>query len=877
MSTVELYDPDIWPLASGEEPSSEHFEAIRRHIWLLENPCAGNLDTTILYGKWVGDASNFEYVEYNIHNWKGWNPGTDYHYGSPIVKYRWGPGTDEVDIFVFFADDTPGDKLDGQPPIIGGQLNKNYWLLSVDPNKYAHFNKNAGRPDIGADARWIVSQHGYKAPPDGPGWMYGYWEAWRELPTHTDPFEQIPHIKQAGIDEARHSPVEQRRNQITQDIRPVMERTYQNGYVGIVPNHTWWVHHDEQEKVSEYVYKSGEPVGSSQIGPSYKDPKYNRAFQDRALHCIEKNYGYLRAVDTEWKQTFNYWSTWGQNLDPDHDGGCPNIENYAQTYRGSFTVGQNYDKGEIVYHNLYWWRCIQDLKNAQASEAPGEPGGADYWAKPRHQPDYISGDPIYVQFASYLFNCNSSAFEKVLKDIGHYDWYWDDRGKGGFPEDPWWLYQKHYYWMTMHKSDPNAGHNITAMKRYPLPSGCWRRVWRHTMCWDDDRDVGQKARLGKIIDIDGEKVSMMWPGDLGPPPGYDEIENYTGELDGYHYNYRLKALIITRENYDNMDPDYKQYFIPEDRLPVSGKSIEQVFRDSYRTRKNSIESRLKARHDPLATEWWQDPETSELKEFPVFEIKADLVNDIKAALEQLTLLRQENTVSEQSYISSAQDGEFSTALAAYDAGIAECEAETNVTATASFYGDVGYVGLVRYDPAPSAHYSPKGSVSINYQTEKAWVEVTVTKAAGICFPATSVGTLIFDILASAYGADVPCSIGVPGVFSFKPPALDNKWYRAYIGQIPMSCEWEHDGAGDLPTDWNLKCKFRIVPAEDWPDKALFNFDGPSDYPGGGGVDRYVQTSVDVTTGSNVGMAWQINLDGFDDSVFEQDRTNYIEV
>lgn len=892
MSTVELYNPDIWPLSSGEEVSSEHFEQIRKNIWLIEHPCAGNIDTTIKYGKWVGNSSTFQYVEYTYQNWDDWNVGADYHYGSPIVKFRWGPGADEVDIFIWNSEGT-GEKINQNPPVMGGQLNRNFWLLGVDPNKYSHWNKNAGRPDIGAEHRYIFRDQGdhfYIEEPDGPGWCYGYWEAWRELPVHTNPFEQIPHIKQGGVDEARHYPAEQEKDWITKQIRPVMERKYKDGFVGDPP--TFWVHNEDRETVSEYVYTKGDPVGSMQIGPDRIDPKYNQALQDRVIHCIERNYQYLKAVDDEWKQSFNFSSTYGQNIDPDYDNGCCCVENYRETYRGTWTYSPSgwYYKGEIVYHNFYWYRCIQDQYADGADDAPDTAGGEDYWAKPRHQPDYIDSDPIYIQFASYLFNCNCSAFEKVLKCIGNYDWYWAEEKEYQFderyeerPAMPWWLYQKYYYLMTLHRADPDAGWGKKAEERWPLPVGCWRKVWRYTMCWDHDREVGQKGRLGKVIDIDGEKVSMMWPGDLGPPPGYDSIEVFTGELNGYHYNTRQLALIISQDKYDKMERPagdetaYTKYYLTKGNVDGEGNSIEDLFKAQYRLRKNSIESRLKARHDPLATEWHQNEITGELKEYPIFEIRPELVNDIKDALEQLKLLAQENDVASQAYNSQAADAQYDTALEAYDAGKAECEAETNTTASSGIFGDVGFVGLVRYNAGVPTHYSPSGTVTHDYQCEKAWVEVTVTKGAGICFPATSVGTLIFDVLAKGYLADETCSIGIPGVFSFKPPDVDNKWYRAYVGQIPMSCEWEHDGDGDLSTDWNLKCKFRIVPAEDWPDEIYFNFDGPSDYPLGGGRDKYVQTHVNITTGSDVSMVWQINFDGFDASVFEEDLTNYIEV
>ena len=866
MSTDKLYDVDIWPLAKGEELQSAHFEQLRRHIWLLEHYCAGNLNTTELYGKWTGDAAGFAYVEWDRNNWKGWNPGLPpYHYGFPVVKYRWGSGEGEVDIFVFNAV-TRGDVIDLNPPVLGGQLNSAYWLLSVDPNKYAHWNYNAGRPDIGADARWIISHHGYDPPPDGEGWLYGRWPAWMELPTHTDPFEQVPHVKQSNIDSARHHPVEPGKEQITKSIRPALQRTYQDGYVGEIPNHTLWVHSDQREKVSEYVHVSGDPAGSIQVGPSYVDAKMSQALQDRALHLIESNYNYLIEVDQDWKESWQYWNTFGVELDVDHDDGCVNKHyGYAGQYRGAFTWPKTYQKGDVVYYDYYWWRCIQLCGAVSGDYAPDGIYGDDYWKKPLHQPDYIKTDPIYVQFSDYLWHCNSSAFEKVLKQIGHYDWYWDENAAV-----PWFLYQNHYLLMTEHRADPDAGWAKKALERWPIPRGCWRRVWRHTMSWDHDRDEGQKARLGKTVEIDGKKVSMMWPGELGGPPGYDRQLFSVGEIGGYHYDYQQFAHAITQEQYDAMErpggeeTKYTRYYTVVD--------VEAMFKAAYGSN-SSVESRIAGRHDPTVTEWLEDV-SGTLRECPVFEMKADLVNDIREALLQLKLLRQTTTVSRTDYHAwDSRQTQYSTSLAAYTAGKSWCDAKSDVDAGGGCYGSVGYVGFVAYNAGAPPFYRTVGSVTLDYQMELAWTQVTITRDAGVCFPATSVGTLIFDVLAMfSTGAEDSCSIGA-GSFVFTPP-IDDKWHRAYIGQIPVTCEYVHDGAGDEASDWTLVCTFQITPAEPWPPDAMFNFDGAAR---GTGKDYYKQTSVDVATGSNVALAWELDFDGFDESVFKQDRTNCIEV
>lgn len=424
--------------------------------------------------------------------------------------------------------------------------------------------------------------------------------------------------------------------------------------------------------------------------------------------------------------------------------------------------------------------------------------------------------------------------------------------------------------MTEHKADPDAGWAKKASERWPIPRGCWRRVWRHTMSWDGDRDEGQKARLGKTIDIGGEKVSMMWPGELGDPPGYDLQLNYYGEIGGVHYDFWRFQHAITQEQYDAMErpggdeAKYTRYYTVVD--------VEGLFKAAYRSN-SSAESRIAERHDPTVTEWLADV-SGTVKEYPVFEIKADLINDIREALLQLKILRQYCTVSFATYISNASLGGFSTSLAAYDAGKAHCDSEIDVSAGPG-YGDVGYEGFVPYVGA-TGDYATFGDIDgHDYTMGKLWSEVTITKGTNECFPAREVGTLVLDIRVkagdSAFTVTEACTIGV-GTFTYKPTST-TEWKRAYVGEVPGDCDWVYDGAGDDPSDWNLQCTFRIVPVDPWPPDAHFDFVGN----GISGKQWNRVTWVSVTTGANQALAWELDFDGFDKSVFEQDPMNCIEV
>lgn len=876
MSIAEInkIESGIFPLVKGDETQSIHYAAIRERMWVVEHYCAGNIDTTIAYGKWAGDASRFLYIEWGANHWGGWNPETEYHPGFPIVKYRWGGHPEKVDIFVFNST-ARGNVLDVNPPIVNGKLN-NLWLLTVDPNKYAHWNFNAGRPDIEAEGRWIISQHGYD---EVEGWLYGKWKAYQELPVHTDPYEQIPHIRDSSGVRARHHPAERNREDISIKLQTQGRRSYHDGFIGTPPNETYWFDRFRSDMVSEYTRLNGDPADSIQQGPDYREPKKNSAFQDRIQHLIEQNYKYITKVDEDWKLAWQYWYVYGIEMSVDNIAGCSNpVYNRAA---GGYKVPEDgwgyksfYVKGNVVW----WWNnfyvCIQD--GGEHYEPGVASGWEEYWTHVLYQPNYIKTHPMYVQFSDPLFYCNSSAFEKVLKNIGHYDWYWDTNA-----EVPWWMYQRYYYLMTEELVDPGGqGFMQDALQRWPKPRGCWRRIWRYTQNWDKTRN--QKSRFGKEINIDGKMVSMMWPGELGNPPGYDEQFMLSGALLAYrntapdwHWDDLTHQYIITEAQYNQMQDDpsygwlYKQYYTVID--------VEEWFRQAY-LNNSLIESRIAERHDPTAIDWievlneqtglWEDEEE------PVFELFADLVNDMRDALLQLNLLRQSTTITRTDYHVDADLGPFDSSLKAFTAG--KNYANNKAFAVEGYdYGDVGYDALVIDNP-PFGWFT-SGNIRHEACVTKYWIEVVVIKeAAG--FPSNGVGMLIFDVLVKVadtgvtYPPDQACAVGVAGVFSYRPANVYPGVYeRAFIGAIPMTCEQIHDGAGDDPADWVTKCKFEIVPAEPWMDEVMFTNVSV-------GKDYYIRSEVNVANlVASTEIIWALNFYGFDTSVFEEDLTNYVEV
>ena len=882
MSIVEvnkLDDTDLFPIAKGEEPQSKHFGAIRERMWVVDHPYAGGIDTTIEYGKWVGDATHFEYVEYDIHNWH-WLETADYHPGVPIVKYRWGLGADQVDIFIFKGTGK-GVVLNANPPVVGGQIN-GLWMLGTDPNKYAHWNKNAGRPDIQAEHRWRFEHHGWT---EEDGWEYGMWEAWKEYPIHTDPYEQIPHLKHSGVTRARHHPVEKDKDDITQKLWTMWQRKYKDSYIGDIPNETYWYHYFKTQILSEYVRADSEPTDSNQIGENldWRDPKFNPSYQTRIQHWIERNYGYVTEVDDFWKKNWQYWCHYGIEINQTKwITGCPNTHPNYVNGRGAFAeYGPpyyiSYYTGNSVWHDGWFWRCIQDT-GAQTVEPGVHVNWEDYWVKDTlHQPNFIVTDPLYIQFSDYLHCCNSSAFEKVLKDIGEYDWYWDPN-----TTVPWYMYQNHYYELTHHIGNPEGPGLWNAHHQFPLPRGCWRRIWRYTQSWDTRRnpDTGeylrtQLSRFGKEININGNMVSMMWPGDLGNPPGYDEeILKYYGYIGGTHFNFWWYKHVIDQATYDVMDQPvgeewkYNQYYCVVD--------VEDLFRQAYLAR-SGVESRIAERHDPTTTQWATElnPYTkfTEDVEEPIFELYADMVNDMRDAVAQLKYLSSSRTKEVEQLFWYTNKNQLTSAVAAYTAGKnSELYVEYSQT---QFH--VGLRGFVCYYPEAHIQYGPWDVTLPGDHMDRSGARVTII-SDNQDFPHSLAGTAMIKVKYRTFGVEdlinvvEDCTIGFGGVVLEDPRVPDEPtpltWRIAFIGLEAKDFVWVYN-VGE--SKWEYKWKSEVALLEGWPPDAYFEGIYTDD------ERRIWERSMELDFDIGNDLIFKLDFAGYDPSVIAEDVTNFIEV
>ena len=139
--------------------------------------------------------------------------------------------------------------------------------------------------------------------------------------------------------------------------------------------------------------------------------------------------------------------------------------------------------------------CIVEHTSSAATEPPetdGTNGGIDWetvWIEGAYQPQYSPETPIFTYFFDDYFNCNSSGFEKILYEMGSYDWYYCTTENGDYPASPKWLVDL--------LDVPTAG--------WPTATSCWRRIWKYT--------------FGRPKDGNGDYLPdhYIWPGSETPP------------------------------------------------------------------------------------------------------------------------------------------------------------------------------------------------------------------------------------------------------------------------------------------------------------------------------------------------------------------------
>jgi len=675
-----------WPLVlantappEGEkrEIAAAHFEDIRKRIYVIENPNIGNVALSYLFtaANWVG-------------SWDAYAPPDIADPGDITVRYQDAEGN--IDYYINRIAMSEGT-LDSRPPLRpDGQLDSS-WRLAPDPNRYHSWDHNAGKPSAGAVGRWRVIYHG---PSDGCGHLEYVSEtpAYKWLPRQVDPYRQVAPLKYAdGRVERRHQSVEFQKDFICRYIGPTHERSLNTGPYEPCLN---------PRRLTEYVYEFGEPSWTGETDEEcglsnqcHMDAKMNAAYQDRVIRTAEEQgFRFLKEVDETWVE--NWLSVQTKYLWED---------------------AEYYTAGKIVYKVAETDAVLYVCYTGHTATPDREPGVGvdweDYFVTPAYNPTYVRSQPVYVamngsenttpqQSYTWLWGCNDSAYELLLKSLGgiesvypawsadhgayivddvvrhgdicrrckvthdsdetrdptngeyweavtQFDWWWDTT----YPGVPLWLY--------MYQYDESP-------VDWPLPRGCWRRMGKHS-----------PGRLG----------SLMWPGEKGDPPGYQGLK-----------------LIVSQAAYLAMPEGHRKWYAVSD--------VEGLHAAAY----GDIEEALIAkRHDPTHIRWIEyfDEDLGEMAwaGHSIYEMHHDLVNDMRNCLLQLYRVEADGLDITAKYNQfQCVDGlTADTSLAAYTQ--ARVSAMNNLSVWTVGFGWFRYGYLVEielWDPLGTPQYFSSG-------------------------------------------------------------------------------------------------------------------------------------------------------------------------
>lgn len=774
------WEQGSWPVTVKDEIRYHFFEDIRRLIFLLENPAVGNFDLYQHYGKSIdGGITYLAYDEQNwVGSWNGYAAPALAKEGEVTVIYRDHTGTE--DIYLNHRQMSEAT-LDSHPPIKSdGKLDTRYWRLGVNPNYYCHYNQNAGKPDLDADGRYFIIYH---AAGDGYLSYVCDLEAHNWLPRHTHPYRQIaPLLRASGAVQQRYSPVEKKDRHITQNLGTQWPRDSAAKY----------------RKLTEYVMELGEPdaVVANQSG---HDSKMCEAYQDRAIRTMEHEQRYLTEVD----QT--YADAWTKRQGTEWAGGI----NYKDgTTQWAVAASIVYLPGGAVVGTRYL--CVKSHLSAGANQPPN----TEFWTTPAYRPDLCIYQPEYEPFGARFFCCNGSAYEKVLKNIGQYDWWWDS----AYPYVP---------------DALKDLRDAEGAANWPLPCGCWRRTWRHSM-----------GRVGTI----------MWPGESGEPPEYFPDQ-----------------WSVTQAVYDTIPGANQHEYSVVNNPPDFTLTAAQ-------------EAALKKRHDLKATSTARIGLTTIFE--PHYELHHDLVNDIYNALKELHLVEwtySSKCWNERASILWPDDGAArDTSLAAY----ANARFHTEKTMGWQDNGweggmpekNFGYRGHIFAVNTPPVEYfsTPEHTFEFGFQLA---VCLRVPKANPL--PGVLTGRLLLRVAWKGMDCTfMPAEhCYAPAIFGF-----EDKTFTGVCGHTVYKCEW----VGLQPTLVQAEFDATFVyywfygyTLSPWP---LTSEGSCMDWTwvGPGQDNKYLRSTITMkipnwTVGITRRSIFDIDWNKISVSVFEELETNFIKV
>jgi len=589
---VATWEQGKWPVEVRDEVASELFEDIRRRLWLLQNLGAGSFVTSVWYkgGSVPWTRSNWDGVFVNdgdpppyqtptepgtiIVAFQHPTDGTVRFYSNKDWVYANGiPGTWDppLNASLFDIYRKVNDQYSNCPLNSDNSLNF-HWKPVPNPNKYHTYGYNSGN--------WKVTWSNGRSwnPPDTYAGYPHCVPIHKYYPRQVDPVRQWPFT---WIDEVGGNynklgvPAEFVRDYITQVVNTqsiVSSNNYEFGRnwnsssdYPILSQSKEGLYPDRR---NEYHWSTNEPR-DARIGIE-DQMRYNamrcEAYQSQVALVLETEgyHPFVREVDE------GFIEEWTK----------------VQTLR-DWGLGETFNREDMVLHNgVSYVNTVTHV--AVANTEPGV--GAEWsrvWLTPCYQPNRFGSHPYYASFNSVYWRCNGSSFEKCLKIIGKYDWWWDDKG----PTEP---HSMHDRRMNFIRGNPEPGYND--IKYYPRPIGCWRRTWRRSM--------------GRVIKSDGVEAKM-WPREFGNP-----YEFFGLDPSKYH---------VTQEQYDDMFSDERPKYEVVDLDQMWEQYEEKMVANSNQGNDFIVE-----RHDPVQIKHRKI--SGQWIEYSEYEIHRDIMNDMRSCL-----------------------------------------------------------------------------------------------------------------------------------------------------------------------------------------------------------------------------------------------------
>ena len=428
--------------------------------------------------------------------------------------YMWCPGNLNID-FTMDAEmkyiGTDNARADGEKrPPDGGIYSKDYnsyWRRTVNPYNYFHYDVNAHR--------WIgdTRRTGSEEP------RTDYWtvyESWRLLPVNTDPKEQVPPYtyKDTGRIDWRIAGNKREIDKEHLTDWPVMDAP-QGSQIGLRTNPSTLVLTTDETNVTvswdalteSFITAQHPPMSGSSGLNNQWDPWKETKYDSRCLWAwidIACSRGFVADVDNDITFKENWLEENRLVVDPVTLTGDPG------------SPGDTYEDK--------WWSTVWNLDG--------------------YRPLYNALQPRYDYLSSRFWGQNGRAIEKVLADLGDYDWWYDINSKYvPYPIKD--IYGNIYYGEANNHDTPPASGSVAAEWEHPTPHGTWRKVPKWSLSYVDGDEATDPGVDGYMRDKEsgepnGSEIVASYPTIMHNGAGPD-----TGEWVHFHSLYSKQAPAIS--------------------------------------------------------------------------------------------------------------------------------------------------------------------------------------------------------------------------------------------------------------------------------------------------------------------------------------------